>query len=177
MAFRHMITRLEEANIEYMVVGSLGSIVYGEPRMTKDFDIVIKLTAKDIRKFVKLFNEEEYYCPPTEVISQEIINHGQFNLIHHESGFKTDILIQKNNPHSIEEFKRKRRIEFIDDLEIFLATPEDIIIKKLVYFKMSESQKHIDDIKGILIHTDIDHDYLNLWLNQLSLMSIWENNF
>jgi hypothetical protein len=34
--FQDVLARLEEAQIPYMVVGSLSSIVYGEPRMTKD---------------------------------------------------------------------------------------------------------------------------------------------
>lgn len=41
--FQDVLSRLEEAQLPYMVVGSLSSIVYGEPRMTKDMDLVIDI--------------------------------------------------------------------------------------------------------------------------------------
>ncbi len=45
--FQEVLPRLENAKIPYMVVGSLSSIVYGEPRMTKDMDIVIDIKKLD----------------------------------------------------------------------------------------------------------------------------------
>ncbi len=33
-------SRLEEAQVPYMITGSTASVVYGEPRATKDVDVV-----------------------------------------------------------------------------------------------------------------------------------------
>jgi hypothetical protein len=89
--FQDVLARFEEAQIPYMVVGSLSSIVYGEPRMTKDMDLVIDVPAQDAAKFEFYFPFEGFYCPPTEILKDEIIQRGQFNLIHHDSGLKIDI--------------------------------------------------------------------------------------
>lgn len=62
--FQDILARLEEAQIQYMVVGSLSSIVYGEPRMTKDMDLVIDIAASDASKFEFYFPFEGFYCPP-----------------------------------------------------------------------------------------------------------------
>jgi len=85
-------------------------MVYGEPRMTKDFDLVIEIKPYNLKNFYNLFDLKEYYVPPYEVLSQELINYGSFNLIHHESGYKIDFMFRKNNPHSIQEFNRKTKL-------------------------------------------------------------------
>ena len=168
-AIAAVIDALEAANIEYMVVGSVASIIYGEPRMTQDMDIVINITPQDAHKIESSFPIEEYYCPPLEVIKAELTQRGQFNLLHHKSGLKIDVMIRKNTPHSIEEFKRKHKVSFIQDFEVYLATAEDVIIKKLVFYREGNSAKHITDIRGILSETQIDHDYLNKWITELKL--------
>ena len=167
--FLDVIQTLEKQNIEYMVVGSVASIIYGEPRMTHDMDIVINITPQDALKIESSFLIEKYYCPPLEVIKAELTQRGQFNLIHHESGLKVDVMIRKNSPHSIEEFKRRHKVSFINNFEVYLAKPEDIIIKKLVFYREGRSAKHITDIRGMLGETPVDHDYLNKWIAELKL--------
>ena len=74
--FQDVLLRIEEAEIPYMVVGSLSSIVYGEPRMTKDMDVVIDVKAQDASKFELYFPFSGFYCPPAEILNDEIIKRG-----------------------------------------------------------------------------------------------------
>jgi hypothetical protein len=172
--FQDVLSRLEEAQIPYMVVGSLSSIVYGEPRMTKDMDIVIDVPAQDASKFEFNFPFSGFYCPPADILKDEIVNRGQFNLIHHESGLKIDVIVRKQSPHSIEEFKRRQKISFWKGFEAYIASPEDVIIKKLDYYRQGGSEKHIVDIRGILASSEIDQEYLYKWLSQLGLIDHWK---
>lgn len=172
--FREILETLENANIPYMVVGSLSSIVYGEPRMTKDMDIVIDIQAQDANKIQQLFPLEGFYCPPSEVLKSEIVSRGQFNLIHHESGLKIDVMMRKKSPHAIEEFKRRQKISFWKNFEAWLATPEDIIIKKMEYYREGGSEKHLNDIRGILANTEVNHDYIKNWVLELGLQGEWQ---
>lgn len=110
--FQDVLARFEEAEIPYMVVGSLCSIVYGEPRMTKDMDLVVDIPAKDAGKFEFYFPFEGFYCPPAEILKDEVIRRGQFNLIHHESGLKIDIILRKQSPHALQEFDRRKKVSF-----------------------------------------------------------------
>lgn len=157
-----------------MIVGSVGSIIYGEPRMTKDMDIVIELFPQSALIFSKMFPIEEYYCPPTEILAEEIINRGQFNLIHHKSCLKIDIMVRKNDEFSIQEFKRRVKIPFVEGVEVYVATPEDIIINKLFYYKQGKSEKHLSDIKGILANTHVDYTYINESIKIFSLEKEWD---
>ena len=63
---------LNIANIEYMITGSVASILYGEPRMTHDIDLVINLSEKDVLGIEKVFPSNQYYCPPEDLIFTEI---------------------------------------------------------------------------------------------------------
>lgn len=171
--FREILEKFETERIPYMVVGSLSSIVYGEPRMTKDLDIVIDIQAQDAGKIEKLFPLDGFYCPPSEVLKAEIVSRGQFNLIHHESGLKIDVMIRKKSPHAIEEFNRRQKISFWKNFEAWLATPEDIIIKKLEFYREGGSEKHLSDIRGILANSEVNQEYLKGWVLQLGLQAEW----
>lgn len=157
-----------------MVVGSMASMTYGEPRMTHDLDVVIHILPRDAQKLESIFPHSEFYCPPLELMQSEIVHQGQFNLIHHESGLKIDLVIRKNTEHALCEFGRKRRVPFWQGSEIFLASPEDIIIKKLEYYRLGGSEKHLKDIRGILAETEIDEIYLADWVSKLGLTKEWQ---
>jgi hypothetical protein len=172
--FSEVIRRLESNHLEYMIVGSIASIVYGEPRLTKDMDLVIDIPATDLKKISALFPLSEFYCPPDEVLIDECMRRGQFNLIHHESGLKIDFVFRKNSPHGKTEFERKKRVELWENAEAFIAAQEDVIVKKLEFFREGGSQKHLLDIKGILTQTEIDAPYLESWVQRLGLQEQWE---
>ena len=80
---------LDKNGFQYFITGSVASIVYGEPRLTHDIDLVINLPQSKIEKFIKAFPAEKFYCPPEEVIKTELNRtaRGHFNLIHHQTGF------------------------------------------------------------------------------------------
>ena len=78
-----------------MVTGSTAGILYGEPRMTHDVDIVVSLAMKDVRAFVEAFPLDDFYCPPEDVLAIEVRRgqRGHCNLIDHATGFKADITL------------------------------------------------------------------------------------
>ncbi len=171
--FKVILLKFEATQIPYMIVGSLSSIVYGEPRMTNDMDIVLDIHVEDAERIETLFPLEGYYCPPIEVLKAEIVARGQFNLLDHDSGLKIDIVVRKQSPHSIEEFRRRKKMAFSKNFSAYIASPEDIIIKKLEFYRLGGSEKHIGDIRGILANTSIDKEYLDSWIQKLSLQSAW----
>ena len=172
--FLSVIQKLEEKGIPYMVVGSVAAMIYGEPRLTHDLDLVIDVLPKDAIKFEPLFPLEEFYCPPLEVLQSEIIHRGQFNLIHPETGLKIDLMIRKETEHALTEFHRRRKAPFWQGFEVYIASPEDIIIKKLDFYRQGGSAKHLTDIRGILAHTEVDETYMQEWITKLSLRTEWE---
>lgn len=51
-----------------MVTGAVAAIAYGEPRMTNDVDVVLRLGPNDGDKLIAEYPASAYYVPPLEVI-------------------------------------------------------------------------------------------------------------
>lgn len=168
-----IIKKLESEQIPYMLVGSVASSYYGDPRLTRDIDLVVELYPEHILKFYQTFEVSEFYIPPEEVLRDEVLNRRSFNLIHHETGLKIDFMMRKVTAHAQEEFKRKQKLEILPGLNGYIATPEDVIIKKLQFYQEGGSQKHLTDSKSILSQVQIDFDYIERWIKTLRLEKEW----
>lgn len=55
---------LNQLRVPYLVTGGVASVVYGEPRLTRDIDLVIELRPRDARRFAGAWPAEEFYVPP-----------------------------------------------------------------------------------------------------------------
>ena len=93
------------AGVEWMVVGGVASIVYGEPRLTQDLDIVASFQPADAERLVAQFPVMEFYCPPSEVIAEEASRDvfGHFNLLHLETDARADIYLAGRMRSRIED--------------------------------------------------------------------------
>lgn len=162
--------------IRYMVTGAAASIVYGEPRLTNDIDVVLDLTPSKVEPFLNSFPIEQFYCPPSEVILVEIsrFQRGHFNLIHHETGFKADIYTIGRDAINHWGLDNRKLIKVEGD-DLWLAPVEYVILRKLEYYREGQSEKHLRDIAGILlISTDrIDFNELNKKIKHLMLEKEW----
>lgn len=169
---------LEQNKIVYMVTGSVAAIVYGEPRLTHDIDMVLHLTEKDVDALIQIFSLDKFYCPPKESILLETKREtrAHFNIIHHESGFKADCYLIGNDPLHHWGIKGRRRIEIDNNQSVWIAPPEYVIIRKLEFHREGGSVKHIDDICKMLkvSANSINMDQLIKWIHELGLVNEWE---
>lgn len=169
---------LNKHQIPYFVTGSVASIVYGDPRLTHDIDLVLNLNNVDAGLFKKIFPADKFYCPPEEIILTEINRsaRGHFNLIHHDTGFKADIYLTGNEELQIWALSNCKQIDF-DGSKLNIAPPEYVIIKKLEFFKEGNAQKHLSDIKSMLANSDelINFDLLNKMISEGGLQKEWES--
>ncbi|NUN09491.1 MAG: hypothetical protein HUU54_09980 [Ignavibacteriaceae bacterium] len=146
---------LNSLNIKYCVTGSIASIIYGEPRLTHDIDIIVLLRPQDINNLEIGFPKKDFYIPPGEILELERRRQvrGHFNIIHHRTGFKADIYLCGTDEFMLWAITNNRSYE-IGKITINLAPPEYVIIKKLEFFRESESSKHLTDIRSILANQD-----------------------
>ena len=168
---------LRELGIPYMVTGSVASILYGEPRLTHDIDLVLELGRERLTEFCAAFPIEEFYCPPPEVIRSELIrsSRGHFNLIHHASGFKGDIYLVGNDPLHAWGMGHVRNVD-LDGEILSVAPPEYVIIRKLEYFEEGGSEKHLRDITAMLElqMQEMDTDFIKQSVRERGLEAAWE---
>lgn len=167
---------LDAAGLVYMVTGATAAIVYGKPRYTNDVDIVIVLSSAAVPKLHDAFPSDQYYVPPVETIQAEAARprHGQFNLIHEESGYKADLYPAGSDPLHEWALPRRRKLE-LPGGSVWVAPPEYVILRKLEFFREGGSDKHLTDIKAML---DISGDQLDRpalagWVDRLGLQAEW----
>ncbi|HWL93181.1 MAG TPA: hypothetical protein VNT79_06575, partial [Phycisphaerae bacterium] len=70
---------------------------------------------------------------------------------------------------------RAHRIRPEPDYEASFTSPEDLIIKKLEFYKQGGSDKHIRDIKGVLKlrANELDWNYLAAWTQRRNVADVW----
>lgn len=168
--------RFERINIPYMVSGSVASMIYGEPRLTFDVDIIAALQRDDIPALIDIFPSEEFYCPPPEVLAVECARErrGHFNLIHHVSGFKADIYVSVNDPLHRWGLAHTRRMS-VGKRSVIIAPPEYVIVRKLEYYREGRSEKHIRDIESMIrvLGPTLDREMLHQLLLEQDLDAEW----
>lgn len=156
-------TPLNDAKIQYAITGSVAAIAYGEPRLTHDIDIVLTLMPAHIENLQSIFPENDFYCPPLEVIEEEVrrSERGHFNIIHHQTGFKADIYLAGEDPLISWAINNRKKIQLEDDL-LWLAPPEYVVAQKLRFYREGRSEKHLRDVSSILNISKDDLDFLKL---------------
>lgn len=168
---KRIVNKLEKAGIPYMLTGGIAVSFWGAPRTTFDIDMVLEIHKEDVEKIVGVFKKEFYISK--EAVSGAIRHQTTFNIIHYKTGLKIDFLLRKNNPHRVLEFKRRLK-KRIFGKDIFIVSPEDLILVKLQWFRDSQSTRHLEDIKSIFrISGDtLDFKYLKKWADRQSTLEI-----
>ncbi len=169
------VARLEASGVTYMVTGATAAILYGQPRVTNDLDVVLALDDAGRGALLAAFPETDFYVPPEIVIraEQARTQRGHFNLIHHESGYKADIYLAGSDPLHAWALPLRRRILWSADLSLWVAPPEYVVLRKLEFFREGGSAKHPADIATIRSVTGLDHALLDPWLDRLGLREVW----
>jgi hypothetical protein len=60
-AFGGIIDVLEAMGIEYVIWGGVAAITYGEPRFTRDMDVVVRLHHNEVNTLARVLEEDGYY--------------------------------------------------------------------------------------------------------------------
>lgn len=170
-------TTLETLGIEYLIGGSIASSVHGIYRYTNDVDFVVDLKTQDVAGFVKAL-EGEFYVD-SEMILDAIATQSSFNVIHLPTMVKADIFLFKPVALKQAEWARRRIYHLREDenqLDAYLATPEDMILQKLLWYRMGNgvSDQQWGDVQGMLKvqALALDFAYLQRWAAELDLSDL-----
>lgn len=165
---------LEELGVDYFVTGSLASIAYGESRFTNDINVVADIPLEKAADFCARFPSPDFLCWEPS-LNEAIKTRRQFNILSSSTGLKVDVMIQKRTEFDDSRMRRRRRIKAPDGSGAWFSSPEDIILKKLDFFRQGGSEKHLRDIAGILKvqGEKIDQDYIDQWIEKLNLKEEW----
>ena len=174
-SLKDIIQALDQAEIPYMLTGSLASTYYSAPRTTQDIDLVIAPASAQLKILIQLLPSDDYYADLN--LAMEAWRHQSvFNVVNMRTGWKIDLIMRKSGAYGHEAFQRRKQAT-IEGVSLFIATAEDVMISKLDWAKLGESSRQIRDVANILkFQADsLDRAYLDRWISELDLLSQWRD--
>lgn len=144
---------LETIGANYMVVGAYGASAFGLSRSTHDVDIIVDLDPAMCDALAACFPAPRFYADPVQM--RDSIRLGiMFNIIDGTLGAKADLVPLSREPEYVMAFRQRIRGTVADpqgnEIEIWCARPEDIIVGKLMAWQEGRSDKHPSDIYVVL---------------------------
>lgn len=158
-----------------MLSGSFASAYYGAARSTQDIDLVVEANPARLEELARQLPKESYYFDLAAAL-EGLKHRSMFNIIDLATGWKIDFILRKERAFSEEEFQRRRRAQ-LHGVPVFIASAEDVILSKLEWSKLSQSQRQIDDVVTILRARSgsLDQSYLRKWVASLQIEAEWRS--
>jgi hypothetical protein len=158
---------LERLGVEYLVGGSLATSLHGIPRATLDVYIVADLRMSHVDGFVKSL--QDTFFVDADMVKDAVRRRSTFNILHLATMFKVDVFVTGDDDLLTAELSRKQRVRVMEDpqAELFVASPEDMVLQKLIWYRQGGgvSDRQWSDVIGV-IRTQaerLDTAYLRLW--------------
>ena len=167
---RKVISTFESLDVSYFVTGSMASIAMGEPRYTNNIDIVTDISSDRIVQLLAAFPLSEY--EHSELTDQKSVSKRfHLSIIHPPTGLAANIMLLADDDFERLRMSRRVQLEIDEETTGWFSSPEDVILKKLVFFKLGGTEKHLRDISGVLLVQGklIDQEYLTLWAEKLGV--------
>lgn len=171
--FEKLRAALDATDVPYFVTGSFVSSTHGIPRSTNDIDIIIAPTPEQLDALMDHLSDPEYYSDREDAFDA-LKRRSQFNVIDNETLWKVDFIVSKDSPFDRARFQR-RRVTEIAGVNVYAATPEDVVVAKLHWSKLGESDRQLNDAAGVIRMQSetLDIAYIESWVDALELREQW----
>jgi hypothetical protein len=171
---KRVVEILDEAEVPYMLTGSLAAAYYATPRATQDIDVVVEAEESGIDRVVQGLSDAGCYVDRTAAL-EALRTRGQFNAIDPETGWKVDLIVRKDRSFSRTEFGRREKASLLG-VEVSLASLEDVLIAKLEWSTLGDSELQRRDVLQLLERSGdrLDLDYVERWIGELGLNAEWK---
>src|SRR5262245_51039211 len=171
--FRRIVLHLDQRSIAYMLVGSFAGTYFGLSRSTYDVDIVIEAAPDQLKGLIADLQADDYYAE-LDAALDALKHESLFNVIDNTTGWKIDFILRKSRPFDQEEFRRRMPAKLFD-IQMHVASAEDVIVSKLEWAKIGGSHRQIEDVAKVLAAQWklLDQSYLSKWIKELQLEQQW----
>ena len=139
MKYLDFFNKLNQKNIEYLIVGGLAAVIYGSPRFTYDIDIVLKLDDENIYNFVGIMidngykikipvNPYDFAIPEKREDWIKNKNMKALNFYNDCSNLPEVDIVIDNADYT--EFQKTKKVFIIEGIEIPIVSIDDLIKMK-----------------------------------------------
>lgn len=176
LAIASLVARaLDDLGVPYFVGGSLASTLHGEPRFTRDADLVAELQPRHAEPLARALAGAFY--ADAESIRGAIARKGSFNAIHLATAFKVDVFVSKLRPFDRSGLSRREAAQG-DGYEVYVSSAEDTVLAKLEWYRLGgevSGQQWRDVLAILLVQKDrLDQRYLDTWADALDVRDLLE---
>ena len=167
--------QLTQVGIDFYITGSVASGVYGESRTTNDVDIVADVHETQVDPLLARFPEPDFYFSRDAAL-QAVRDRSQFNIIDKDSFIKVDVIVPAATAQAATRLSRRITRTLAPGVTLPVASPEDVIVMKLVFYEEGGSEKHLRDIAGILQNhrVRIDDSYVRSSARAMNVEAAWD---
>ncbi len=171
---------LTTANVTYLIDGAVALAAWGEPRTTRDLDLVIELPVESMGVLSLELERRDMLVPIDIMLDLWLENRADLpiNAIHMTSGYKAEMfLLKPGNALRESGLRRRRLVDLGPSLgEVYVHSPEDLILNKLRFYYISQQTKHVRDIASIVLYQmdALDMAYIERWVRTLNLSDEWQ---
>lgn len=149
---------------------------YGRPRASHDIDFVVEIPIEKVDIILRALEIlPEDFLIQAESVNEAVKNKSMFSVIHLPTMLKLDFWILTNQEFDQSRFKRRKKVKILKQ-SMEMATAEDTILQKLIWYKMGEIEKHLIDAAFVyqIQNKNLDKKYLNLWVKKLGVSKYFE---
>jgi hypothetical protein len=175
-ALRQVISAFDRLGIAYAIGGSFASGFHGEARATRDVDLIAAVTGKQAESLVAALGDDFY--ADTAQITAAAINQASFSAIHRPTLVKVDVFVVWRTEFGRTQLARRRQRQAggPDAMQVFVTSPEDIILAKLDWYRKGggTSDRQWRDVLGVLkVQAErLDRAYLREWAARLNVSDL-----
>ena len=177
---RLVLDALNTAHVEYLIGGAVAVWAWGTARTTQDFDLVINLPLEQIYPLSQELKKRDMLVPFDIILDLLMQDEGDLpiNAIHLHTGYKAEFfLLRPHDTYRATSISRRRLVNLGPSLgEVYVHSPEDLILNKLRYFTLSRQSKHVRDIRSMILAMgdELDFAYIESWAEQLGVTEVWQ---
>jgi hypothetical protein len=172
-----VIDLFDSLRISYHIGGSVAASTFGEARSTLDVDVVAAVELEHAERIATALRGQYYV--DAELIRAAVEHRSCFNVIFLPQFFKVDVFVPKCTPYAKAAFARftlARLVGSGSPREFRFATPEDIVLHKLDWFRLGggTSDRQWTDILGILRirGPQMDTEYMGTWASRIGVADL-----
>ncbi len=161
---------IENAGVVYALTGSMASSLHGRPRVSYDGDLVLRMSVAQADALAEAWRGRFYVSP--KAMREAVACNGMANIIDGASGWKVDLSVVPRSPFYDSVLLRRQRVSLPGTgRAIWVCSPEDVVLMKLLWRKDSRSQKQFDDALNVVqtIGGRLDWKYLREWAGRLQV--------
>jgi hypothetical protein len=164
---RELLKTLDALDAPYMLIGGVALGAWTTPRATADIDLVIGVPAEDLATFGTLLGRKLGGVTSARplrfrngmTVQRVVVTRPEGDLI-------VDLLLCAG-PFLEEALERRVRAPLPDVAPIHVATPEDLILMKLVAGRPQD----LVDVRSLIAAQRVDRAYIRRWAARLKILT------